>query len=648
MATCEWVMWADMDDILENGANIRKDLEAMPAKVDVLAAPYDIKDDDVVVLRERVIRKDAYRWINPIHECLDIPKDHKRCDANTWQLVHRAMGDRKGNDERNVRILESIENPTGSQRFHLTLSYAALDRLEDAVRLGAEILQEKPEDMGKAEIYQICFTLADLCQEPNQKAQLMFQALMSDPTRREAYGELAMSYICAGKPEEARAMVRAMKALPMPEPAPWNIRRKFYGYQEPLLEGMTLRRLGQMEAADILERNYFKRNGAKISLVHATRGRPLMAAQSRRKWLDKAANPEAIEHIFAFDIDDESCGLLTTHRHVWCAPGSGPVAAWNAAAKVSCGEVLIQLSDDWEPPMHWDTAILHAIGPTDAPKVLAVSDGHRKDQLLCMAILTRSRYKQQGFMFHPEFFSMYSDNWFSKQAFEDGVVVDARESITFEHLHPCFGKGENDETYARSNAPYRYATGEGIMKRLEAGQKVSADMEGWFDYRDLYDTIAEILPDGGSFVEVGCYKGQSICYLHDRLEDTGKTVDLEVVDTFEGDDDCGRGNFLEDFRANSGLRKICPMVGDSAKSASEWDDESLDGVFIDAAHDYENAKADIEAWRGKVKPKGIFAGHDADSPDVQRALKDAGIDWLQVGRCWIQKPQQENPTDSGT
>jgi hypothetical protein len=84
-----------------------------------------------------------------------------------------------------------------------------------------------------------------------------------------------------------------------------------------------------------------------------------------------------------------------------------------------------------------------------------------------MAILTRARYEQQGYLFHPEFFSMFSDNWFSECAFSDGVVIDARDKITFEHIHPAFGKGEMDETYARSNAQEHYKAGLEIFKRLK-------------------------------------------------------------------------------------------------------------------------------------------------------------------------------------
>ena len=116
--------------------------------------------------------------------------------------------------------------------------------------------------------------------------------------------------------------------------------------------------------------------------------------------------------------------------------------------------------------MHWDKLILAAIGDTSKPAVLAVSDGYRTDNLLCMAILTRARYKAQGYLFHPEFFSMFSDNHFTDHAYADGVVIEAK-NIVIEHLHPAFGKAEMDETYARSNDPANYAAGLATYERLK-------------------------------------------------------------------------------------------------------------------------------------------------------------------------------------
>jgi len=55
------------------------------------------------------------------------------------------------------------------------------------------------------------------------------------------------------------------------------------------------------------------------------------------------------------------------------------------------------------------------------------------------------------------------------------------------------------------------------------------------------------------------------------------------------------------------------IVNPSAITASLFEDESFDFVFIDACHYYEYVKADIEAWAPKVRQGGIVSGHDYNS-----------------------------------
>jgi predicted O-methyltransferase YrrM len=43
---------------------------------------------------------------------------------------------------------------------------------------------------------------------------------------------------------------------------------------------------------------------------------------------------------------------------------------------------------------------------------------------------------------------------------------------------------------------------------------------------------------------------------------------------------------------------------------SDFEDSSLDFVYIDANHTYEAATEDIREWSKKVRPGGIVAGHD--------------------------------------
>jgi hypothetical protein len=56
----------------------------------------------------------------------------------------------------------------------------------------------------------------------------------------------------------------------------------------------------------------------------------------------------------------------------------------------------------------------------------------------------------------------------------------------------------------------------------------------------------------------------------------------------------------------------------SVEAAQRVPRHSMDFVYIDARHDYESVKEDLHAWFDKVRPGGIFAGHDyADGILVQ-------------------------------
>jgi predicted O-methyltransferase YrrM len=62
---------------------------------------------------------------------------------------------------------------------------------------------------------------------------------------------------------------------------------------------------------------------------------------------------------------------------------------------------------------------------------------------------------------------------------------------------------------------------------------------------------------------------------------------------------------------------------DSLGALEFFEYQSLDFVFIDASHNYEDVKRDINFWRFKVKPGGIICGHDYGSwPGVKQAVDE--------------------------
>lgn len=137
--------------------------------------------------------------------------------------------------------------------------------------------------------------------------------------------------------------------------------------------------------------------------------------------------------------------------------------------------------------------------------------------------------------------------------------------------------------------------------------------EDWFTYPEFYTQIVERFLSGSKFVEVGSWKGKSSAYMAVEIANSGKDIEFYCVDHFLGDDGAGwnsdlYGIFTSNMKPLEAYYKVLNIP--SLDAVEKFEDGSLDFVFIDASHDYENVKKDIIAWKPKVKNGGILAGHD--------------------------------------
>ena len=60
----------------------------------------------------------------------------------------------------------------------------------------------------------------------------------------------------------------------------------------------------------------------------------------------------------------------------------------------------------------------------------------------------------------------------------------------------------------------------------------------------------------------------------------------------------------------------------SVEAVNQFEDASLDFVFIDATHTYESVSQDIRLWWPKVRPQGLFSGHDYRWSGVKLAVDE--------------------------
>jgi predicted O-methyltransferase YrrM len=140
--------------------------------------------------------------------------------------------------------------------------------------------------------------------------------------------------------------------------------------------------------------------------------------------------------------------------------------------------------------------------------------------------------------------------------------------------------------------------------------------EDWFTYSKLYADIVKFFPSDSKFVEIGSWKGKSTAFMAVEIANSRKKIDFYCIDTFEGSvehKDNPELPFLYDIFKNNmkpleGYYKDMKMT--SMEAVKNFEDESLDFVFIDGSHEYKDIKDDIIHWLPKVKKGGILAGHD--------------------------------------
>lgn len=125
-------------------------------------------------------------------------------------------------------------------------------------------------------------------------------------------------------------------------------------------------------------------------------------------------------------------------------------------------------------------------------------------------------------------------------------------------------------------------------------------------------------------VEVGVYKGEfskALCAGNPKLELTG----IDSWSAYTGyneyqTEDLDTKIYAEAL-ANTAGYKVSLIKSLSMDAVKDFEDESLDFVFIDANHDYKYVLEDIAAWSRKVRLGGIVCGHDY----IKTAKYDFGV-----------------------
>lgn len=158
-------------------------------------------------------------------------------------------------------------------------------------------------------------------------------------------------------------------------------------------------------------------------------------------------------------------------------------------------------------------------------------------------------------------------------------------------------------------------------------------IQGWFQCEPLYRRMVEQAEDGAIFVEVGVWKGKSAAFMGVEILNSGKKIEFYAVDHFQGSPEHQNSHAIKtNTLKDECFKNLEPLIGvvrilpiPSLEAAKMFTDGSIDFVYIDGSHEYDDLKADIIAWGPKVKNGGIIAGDDYGvgiHPDVKKVVDE--------------------------
>jgi hypothetical protein len=191
----------------------------------------------------------------------------------------------------------------------------------------------------------------------------------------------------------------------------------------------------------------------KILIKFPTRNRKNKFFEVLQKYYDFATDLSKIEFLITLDDDDETMNndevinKLKSYENLKYVFGTSnnKIHAVNRDIELGDWDIILLASDDMIPiEKGYDEQIRFnmLISYPDTDGILWFNDGNRKD-LNTLCILGKKYYKRFGYIYHPDYKSLWADNEFmtignllKKQTFIDKVII--------HHQHPDWGYGNRD------------------------------------------------------------------------------------------------------------------------------------------------------------------------------------------------------------
>lgn len=174
-----------------------------------------------------------------------------------------------------------------------------------------------------------------------------------------------------------------------------------------------------------------------------------------------------------------------------------------------------------------------------------------------------------------------------------------------------------------------------VRERLETALE---GVEGWLHVDEavaLYEHVRDH-PSAGplTVVEIGSWKGRSTIAMAMALQDRGPdSGTVHAIDPHTGSrehrEELGEVDTYADFEANlerAGVRdRVEPIRAFSHEAAARFEPRSIDVLFVDGSHEYEDVKRDARTYVPLLSDRANVAYNDPWWPSVFRALQEVVV-----------------------
>jgi hypothetical protein len=196
---------------------------------------------------------------------------------------------------------------------------------------------------------------------------------------------------------------------------------------------------------------------SRILIKFPTRSRHVKAIEVINKYISFASHPEDIQIVVSVDRDDNPEKYIFTDPCVTVkvGPSSGKINAINRdIPDHSTFDILLLASDDMIPIVHgYDDIIRNELYKNfhDGDGVVCFNDGFRQNHINTLVICGSKYYQRFGYIYYPEYKSLWCDNDFTevanrlkRQVYFDRVII--------KHEHPANDRSiQSDQLYDRNN-----------------------------------------------------------------------------------------------------------------------------------------------------------------------------------------------------